>query len=199
MESYQQKTNRSMSYPNKGTLNRFLFKTPLIWWRMGLGPIMSHKSLGGSKMLVITSWGRKTNKPRHTMLSYLKVGGKDYVCSGWGSRSDWYKNIKTDPRVTVQVGRRVYSANARRIENIEEYQRIVEELYNTGGDSHFEPWLESFGVELNKEDLITKRDRLIIVGFDENDNNGPPPMPVDLKWVWGMMLFICVGLWWFLS
>lgn len=37
---FQQKANGAMTYPAKGTLNRLLFKSPLICWRMGLGQIM---------------------------------------------------------------------------------------------------------------------------------------------------------------
>jgi len=182
-----------MIYPKRGSLNQFLFKIPLIWWRMGLGSIMSHKSLGGKKMLVITSWGRKSKKPRHTMLSYVLVGGKEYVCSGWGARSDWYQNIQKNPIVTVQVGRRTYSAIARRIDGVEDYKKVVDDLFETGGDSHFGPWLESYDIELNREDMIAKRDRLYIVGFEKSDQDGPPPIPVDLKWLWGLMVLVIMG------
>ena len=73
-EKYQQKASGSMTYPKKGTLNRLNFKSPLIWWRMGLGPLMSHQALAGNKMLVLTSWGRKSQLPRHTMLTYVSAG-----------------------------------------------------------------------------------------------------------------------------
>ncbi|MGB2963573.1 MAG: nitroreductase family deazaflavin-dependent oxidoreductase [Anaerolineales bacterium] len=193
-----QKMTGSMTYPKKGSLNRFLFKSPLIWWRMGLGSILSHKSLGGYKMLVITSWGRRSKKPRHTMLSYVWVGGKEYVCSGWGDRSDWYQNIQINPIVTVQVGQRTYTALAHRIDGLEEFKKVTEEMFETGGDSHFESWLESFDIEFNKEDMIAKRDRLYIVGFEKRDQVGPPPLSIDLKWIWGLMALVIAGLWWLL-
>lgn len=93
---------------------------------------MSHKSLGGNKMLVITSWGRKSKEPRHTMLSYVWASEKQYVCSGWGTRSDWYQNIQTNPIITVQVGQRVYTAIARRIDGLEEYKKVVDEIFKEG-------------------------------------------------------------------
>ncbi len=130
------------------------------------------------------------------MLSYARVGGKEYVCSGWGARTDWYQNIKANPLVTVQVGRREYPAKARRVDDIEEYKNVVEKMFETGGDSHFGSWLESFGIEFTKEDMIAKRDRLYIVGFDKSDEDGPPPMAVNLKWMWGMIILIGVGAWW---
>jgi deazaflavin-dependent oxidoreductase (nitroreductase family) len=184
-----------MTYPKKGTLNRLLFKSPLIWWRMGLGKILSHTALSGNKMLVLTSWGRKSLKPRHTMLSYALVGDREYVSSGWGARTDWYKNILEDPHVTVQVRGRVYSARAHRVQDIDEYTQIAQEMFATGGDTHFISWLESFGIEPNIQDVIDKRERLVLVAFDKSEEDGPPPMAIDLKWIWGVMLFVLVSIW----
>jgi len=186
-----------MTYPKKGTLNRILFKSPLILWRMGLGKILSHKALSGNKMLVLSSWGRKSHKPRHTMLSYVLAGEREYVSSGWGARTDWYKNILANPHVTVQVGGSVYSARARRVQDIGETTKIAQEMFATGGDTHFVSWLESFGIANDLQDMIDKRDRLVLVAFDKSEENGPPPIPADLKWIWGVMLFalICIWFW----
>jgi deazaflavin-dependent oxidoreductase (nitroreductase family) len=137
MEDYRQEVAGSMTYPQRGTLNRVIFKVPLIWWRMGLGPLLSHEALAGNKMLVLTTWGRKSQSPRHTMLSFVVAGERIYVCSGWGAKSDWYKNILANPEVTLQVGRRVYSARARRVREIDEFQQIAQEMFATGGDTHF--------------------------------------------------------------
>lgn len=184
-----------MTYPKRGTLNRLVFKTPLIWWRMGLGGILSHKALSGSRMLVLTCWGRKSQKPRHTMLSYVQVGEREYVCSGWGAGTDWYKNILENPHVTVQVGHGIYGAKARRVQDNEEFKRIADAMFETGGDSHFASWLESFEIELDLQDMINKKDRLYLVAFDWSEETCPPPMPVDLKWIWGVMILIPVCIW----
>jgi deazaflavin-dependent oxidoreductase (nitroreductase family) len=194
-EKYQQKTSGAMTYPEKGTLNRLIFKSPLIWWRMGLGPLMSHKALAGNRILVLTSWGRKSQLPRHTMLSYVSAGDKEYVCSGWGAKTDWYKNITANPFVTVQAGRKVYAAKARRVRDIDETTKIAQEMFETGGDSHFAAWLESFGINYDQQDMIDKLDRLFIVAFDPIEETGPPPMPADLKWTWGGIVLFAVGIW----
>ena len=55
IDNYQQNATGSMTYPVKGTFNRFLFKSPLYLWRMGLGPLLSHPAMGGSKMLALTT------------------------------------------------------------------------------------------------------------------------------------------------
>jgi deazaflavin-dependent oxidoreductase (nitroreductase family) len=195
MEDYQQEVTGSMIYPKKGTFNWLLFKSPLILWRMGLGPVLSHEALAGNKMLVLTSWGRKSRTPRHTMLSYVLVGEKVYVCSGWGAKSDWYKNIMADPDVTLQVGRKVYSARSRQVQDVDEFRQIAQDMFTTGGDTHFESWLESYGIEFNQQDMLDKRERLYLVAFDKREGTCPPPMRVDLKWLWGVIVIIVTCVW----
>jgi deazaflavin-dependent oxidoreductase (nitroreductase family) len=170
-----------MTYPAKRTLNRLLFKTPLIWWRMGLGPIL------GQVMLVLTTWGRKSKLPRHTMLSYTLYNGRAYLLSGWGDHTDWYRNVLDNSHVTVQRGAHPYSALARRVTEVEEYAAVARILFQTGGDSHFRPWLQSLAIDYDPNDLIAKRDRVYMVALDPTDEPGPPPMPSDLTWVWGVI------------
>lgn len=183
-----------MNYPHKGTLNRIIFKTPLVLWRMGLGSLLSHPALSGNKMLVLTSWGRKSQLPRHTMLSYTIFDHKIYVASGWGAKTDWYKNIRENARVTVQVGRKVYSADAYRVEDKREYEGVANSLFQSGGDSHFQSWLEAHGIEYDLQDLIDKRERVYFVGFTPSEKPGPPPLEVNLRWVWaGIFVLLIVG------
>jgi deazaflavin-dependent oxidoreductase (nitroreductase family) len=194
-KDYQQNSTGAMTYPKKGTWNWLLFKSPLIWWRMGLGQILSHKALGGNKMLALSTWGRKSGKPRHTMLSYVSLDQKEYVCSGWGQKSDWYKNIVENPHVTVHVGRKIYAAKARRVKEFDEYAKVIREMFETGGDSHFEAWLESYGIKFKEQDMLEKRERLYIIVFDPCVSPGPQPIPVNLKWIWGLLAVILIGLW----
>lgn len=180
--SFQQSAVGPMTYPAQGTWNRLLFKSPLIYWRMGLGPIL------GRVMLVLTTWGRKSKCPRHTGLSFTAGNGTLYVASGWGARTDWFQNIQVDPHVTVQTGRRAYSALARQVTDLEEFAAVAHLLFQTGGDSHFRPWLASLGIAYEVDDLIAKHERTYLVALDPTDEPGPPPLPTDLTWVWGVLL-----------
>ncbi|NJD60563.1 MAG: hypothetical protein C3F13_04075 [Anaerolineales bacterium] len=196
---YTQNTAGVMAYPKQGSVNRVLFKTPLIWWRMGLG------SLLGPAMIVLTTWGRKSHQPRHTMLSYTPIEGCIYIGAGWGERSHWYQNLLADPHVTVQVWSErvtgskrevVLPALARRVTDEAEFRRIAERLFETGGDSHFKPWLRSYGIAYDLEDMLAKRDRLhqvaldyqpIVPGSKYPDNSYPTAMETDLRWVWAAL------------
>jgi hypothetical protein len=93
------------------------------------------------------------------------------------------------------VGRKIYGAKARRVQDIDEYIRIAQEMFETGGDTHFASWLESFGIDFSQQDMIDKKDRLYVVTFDKSEETSPPPMAVDLKWIWGVIVIILICTW----
>jgi deazaflavin-dependent oxidoreductase (nitroreductase family) len=188
-QSYQQISAGAMTYPAPWTFNRFIFKLPLFLWRTGLGVFFWRS------MLILTTYGRKSGIPRHTMLSYFRLGDVHYVISGWGPRGDWYKNIESHPIVTIQAGRQACTARARRVEDSEELARGMRVLLDGGGDSHFEPWLESLAIQPKLEDMLAKRDRIYLVALDPVDLVGPPPLDVDLLLVWPLVSIIGLGIW----
>jgi deazaflavin-dependent oxidoreductase (nitroreductase family) len=194
-EPFHQDAFGAMTYPSKGTLNRLVFKFPLVLWRMGLGRILSHPALAGNKMLVLTTRGRKSHLPRHTILSYVQLDDQQFVSSGWGARSDWYQNILVNPIVTIQVGGKAYAAEARRVEGLEEFTNITLAMFGSGGDAHFEAWLESLDIAYDPADMIAKRQRLFLVAFDLCAEKGPPPLPLDLTWVWALILLLMILGW----
>lgn len=72
----------------------------------GFGPWL------GRLILVLTTTGRVSGLPRRTPLQYEEVDGKIVVASGWGTRSDWYRNLQAHPAVEVCIGRRRFRAVA---------------------------------------------------------------------------------------
>ena len=72
--------------------------------------------LGGEKVLLLTTRGRKTGKPRTAPLLYLENGGDLVVVAskgGWPEHPLWYENLVADPNVEVQVGARGEPRRAR--------------------------------------------------------------------------------------
>jgi len=187
----------SMSYPKKGSINRLFYKLPLLLWRLGFGPYLSHPARGGKKMMVITTRGRKSELPRHTMVSCIDFNQKNYAVSGWWRQSDWVKNFQKDPLVTVQVGLKIYAAHARRVVDLEEFRGVARSLCDSGGDSHFKDWLNALDIAHTPDDLIDKKDRVDLIGFDPVDMEGPAPLTADLLWIWAVLLSVLLG-WLFL-
>jgi len=189
-KTHRQGSAGFMTYPARGTLNRLLFKTPLILWRMGLGPLL------GRWMLVLTTWGRKSGLPRHTMLEYGAIGKTRYLLAGWGERSDWYRNIQANSQVTVQVGSGTEYATARCVGDADEFAAVMRPVFEHGGDAYFRPMLEALDIRYDWDDLFAKRDRMLVVALDPSDDQGPPSMHSDLQWLWPVAL-TGIALMWF--
>ncbi len=72
--------------------------------------------LAGMPVLLLTTTGRQTGKPRTVPLTYLRDGG-DYVLVGSFGGSDrppaWSLNLEQDPHATVRLGRTEVGVTAR--------------------------------------------------------------------------------------
>lgn len=79
------------------------------------GGAEGHES-NGVRVLVLATTGRRTGIARRTCLIY-GTAGEDFVvvASKGGADEDpaWFKNLRADPNVGVQVGDRRFTARAR--------------------------------------------------------------------------------------
>ena len=70
-----------------------------------VGPIA--EVLRARCVLLLTTRGRRTGLPRTGAVSFMPLPNGHYVIfSGWGVGSNWYRNLRAEPRVWLQVGRR---------------------------------------------------------------------------------------------
>jgi hypothetical protein len=93
------------------------------------------------------------------------------------------------------VGRRLYSARAYRVREQAEFILVAKEMFLTGGDSHFVPWLEAHGIRYDQEDMIAKRERLMVFGFQPVEEAGPAPLRADLRWIWLLFAALILAVW----
>ena len=85
---------------------RFIHIGPRIAYTLGLGPLV------GRSVLLLTTFGRKSGRPRVTPLVYEEQGNTIIVASARGHSADWLHNILANPKVSVRVGRRQFDAIA---------------------------------------------------------------------------------------
>lgn len=97
-----------------GVVFKWLFKIPILFHRIGL-------PLFGSFILLLTTTGRKSGKPRHTPLEYHREPGTGLavITAGWGGNTDWRRNLQADPRVRVQMGWHTFKAVAEPLSDVE--------------------------------------------------------------------------------
>jgi deazaflavin-dependent oxidoreductase (nitroreductase family) len=106
-----------------GPLFKWFFKLPIFFYRIGL-------PMFGGFILLLTTTGRKSGKPRFTPLEYRREDGTGcpVIMAGWGGNTDWKRNILADPHVQVQMGRRKYAAVAEPLSDAEVAAWLAEVL-----------------------------------------------------------------------
>jgi deazaflavin-dependent oxidoreductase (nitroreductase family) len=78
--------------------------------------------LMGLPVLLLTTTGRKTGRPRTTALMYLPRGDDFVVIAsvlGEPRHPAWWRNLEAQPEASVQVGRGRHAVRARRAEGEE--------------------------------------------------------------------------------
>ena len=85
---------------------RLIHFGPRIAYALGLGPLI------GRFVLLLTTTGRKSGRPRVTPLVFEQQGETILVASARGASADWICNIQANPRVRVRVGRREFQGLA---------------------------------------------------------------------------------------
>jgi len=104
--------------PPRG-LKRLFFRFPILLFRAGLGWLF------GEHFMLLTHTGRKTGLPRQAVVEVMRhdpATDTYFVASGWGEKSDWFRNVMKTPQVEIQVGRRRVKALAQRLP-LEEAER----------------------------------------------------------------------------
>jgi deazaflavin-dependent oxidoreductase (nitroreductase family) len=88
---------------------RFFLRLPVVLYHVHLGWLL------GQRFLLLTHTGRKSGKQRRVVVEVVthnEVTGAYYIASGWRGKSDWFRNILVNPRVSFTVRRHTRQADA---------------------------------------------------------------------------------------
>ena len=171
-----------MAYPGHSEGWRLAFKAPLYLWRMGLGPLL------GIQFVVLTTTGRKSGLPRHTMTEYTRVNEQVVLASGWGDQAQWVKNLAADPHATVQTVHGTEHCIARRINDDATLTKVY---YQMQSSPAFIPSLNSWNIDPpTLASVLSHKDRTHFYTFDPTDDPTPAPLETDLTWTW---ILVAIG------
>ncbi|MFF0400096.1 nitroreductase family deazaflavin-dependent oxidoreductase [Streptomyces sp. NPDC005248] len=84
-------------------------RLPIPLFRMGLGPVF------GKQLLLLHHTGRTTGLDRRVVLEVVAhdpAAGSWTVASGFGPRSDWYRNLRAEPQTLIQFGNQHHTVTA---------------------------------------------------------------------------------------
>ena len=89
-------------------MNHFM----LFMWKIGLGRLFNAWPSVGGCIMVIRHRGRKSGKEYFTPVNYALVDNQIYCTAGFGSHTDWYRNVLANPDVQLWLpeGRRLAHA-----------------------------------------------------------------------------------------
>ncbi len=92
-------------------MNHFM----VFMWKIGMGRLINSWPAVGGRIMVIRHRGRKSGKEYLTPVNYAIVENEIYCTAGFGSGTDWYRNILADPDVQLwlpQGWRRAHACDA---------------------------------------------------------------------------------------
>lgn len=153
----------------------------VLMFRLGLGAYIGNRWTG--YIMVITTTGRKSGLRRHTPVDFLQGDGEVYCNLGFGTNSDWYRNVQANPQVEVWLGSKAWLGRAE-IVPTEEARPLYRKLLERAGfaDRAFTKVNLS---ALGDEDLgrLPGAGPLLRIRL-ERELPAPPDRPGDLAWVW---------------
>jgi len=91
----------------------------------------------------LTTRGRRTGRPHEIEIWFALDGSTLYMLSGGGERSDWVRNLRAEPQVTVRLRDTAYRAKARVVDGGEESERgrtLVFDKYQPRYSGSLERW-----------------------------------------------------------
>ena len=158
--------------------NRFM----LVMWRLGMGPLLNMGPIMAGRYMVITHTGRKSGQKHRTPVNYAVVDDEVYCTAGFGSVSDWYRNIIANPQVEVWLPDGWWSGIAEEVTHPEARLPLLRAVLIGSGFAAL-----AVGVDPNKMtdeelDAATQEYRVIhirrVAACTGKDGPG------DLVWVW---------------
>lgn len=174
---------------------RFLNRWIVFVFRAGFGPFFTRQTFAG-KIMVIENMGRKSGLIRQSPVNYAVApdGNAVYCLSGFGSESQWYRNIQHNPRVNVWIGVQRIAGMAHPVDESETHLDIYRRVLVNSGFAT--PLFEGINPKTAPEETIrvmARRSPLIRIDLEAALETSQP-RPADLAWIvisimfaWGML------------
>ncbi len=157
-------------------------KVMLFNWRLGLGRWMSFAPHTLGRYMVILHTGRKSGLQRRTPVNYAEIDGEIYCTAGFGSISDWYRNIRANPEVELWLPNGRWKAIAEEITGQPGELAILREVLLNSGFA-----ARAAGINprtLDDATLAARAADYRLMHLRRVDPVTGPGGPGDLVWVW---------------
>jgi deazaflavin-dependent oxidoreductase (nitroreductase family) len=181
---------RFIPYPRG--FGKYIAKSPLVMIRMGLGDALTPLHVG-----VITTRGRASGKPRHTVMNYRRHGNTLYVISAWGEQVHWVQNLIAQPAATVRLGRFTAAVHGEIVQDGGEIVRALHLFRKYAPAAIIDPMLARVAgqTQFSPRDLHMLSERVTVVRLRIQPVEPQlPPLPINLSWIWLASACATVGM-----
>lgn len=89
-----------------------MWRLPIYMYKVHLGWLL------GERFLLLTHTGRISGERRQAVLEIIRIDKTKniyFVASGFGEKSDWFRNLQNNPEVIIQVRGQQMHVHARRL------------------------------------------------------------------------------------
>lgn len=170
-------------------LNRFM----ILMWRLGLGIWMNDVRSSG-QIMVITHIGRKTGLRRQTPVNYALVDGELYCTAGFGRISDWYRNVRAQPKVEVWLPHGRWMGEVEDITSSPDYTALMREVLIGSGFAAYLAGINPHQLSDEELDAATRGYRLLHIRRTRAATG--PGGPGDLAWIWQITTMLLLAILW---
>jgi len=168
--------------------NRFM----MLMWRLGLGAWVNAWPEVGGRIMVITHTGRKTGIRRRTPVNYTIADGEIYCTAGFGSKSDWYRNIIANPEVEVWLPNGWWAGVAEEVTDPDTWIPLLRQVLIDSGFAARAAGIDPVNMTNQELEAVTADYRLIHIRRTEARTG--PGGPGDLAWVWPLAAMVLLPL-----
>jgi deazaflavin-dependent oxidoreductase (nitroreductase family) len=179
----EQKLQQVFKYFNRGML---------LIWRLGLGQWLNAWPKVGGRILVVTHTGRVTGLTRRTPLNYAIVDGDIYITAGFGSRSDWYRNLKANSQVQVWLPQGWWSGVAQEVTDPVQRLSLLRQVLI--GSGIVAPMFGIHPQTMTDEELDQVTHTYKLLRIRRLQACTGPGGPGELAWVWPLATLILLPL-----
>ena len=159
-------------------LNRFM----VLQWRLGLGQWMNAGPALLGRYMVITHTGRKSGRRRRTPVNYAIVDGEVYCVAGFGSGSDWYRNLMANPSIEVWLADGWWNATAEEVRSSPKRLHLLRQVLIASGFAAYAAGVDPAKMSDEEIDRVTRE--YCLVRIHRTAARTGRGGPGDLAWVW---------------
>ena len=138
-------------------MNRFM-----VWmWKMGWGKAINFWPAVVGRIMVIKHRGRKSGTEYLTPVNYAIVDGEIYCTAGFGSISDWYRNLLVNPEIELWLPEGKRQARAEDISDSPKRMFLLRQVIIASGFAGLLFGLNPKKVNDEQLDAMSKEYRLV--------------------------------------